>query len=222
MFRVKICGITSRQDALFAVDAGADALGLNFYSKSPRCCTLAAAQEITAAVPANVCRVGVFVGTAAGEIRRVAREVPLDLIQLHGNETPEVLAELRPLPLMKAVGTGDNLLPVVAFLEECHRLRAMPRMLLVDAMRGETFGGTGQTIDWPFVAKNRPQFGGLPLVLAGGLRPENVGPAIQAVRPWAVDVASGVESSPGKKSVDLVRAFVAAAKAAFAGLVARG
>jgi phosphoribosylanthranilate isomerase len=211
MFRVKICGVTSSADALVAARAGADAVGLNFYAASPRCCPFERAREIAAALPVGVCKVGVFVNAPADEIRRLAREVPLDLVQLHGDEPPEFLRELRPLAIMRAVRVDHDLSPVASYLAACHRLMALPRLLLVDAARGGQYGGTGMTLDWTLLAAHRQQLGGMPLVLAGGLSPDNVACAIAHMRPWAVDVASGVETAPGVKSPELVQKFVDAA-----------
>jgi phosphoribosylanthranilate isomerase len=221
MFRVKICGITNLADAQVAAEAGADAIGLNFYAASPRCCPLERARQIAAALPPHVCKVGVFVNAAADEIRRTARAVPLDLIQLHGDEPPEFLREIRPLPILRAVRIRDDLSGFDAYLEACHRQNAMPRMVLLDALRPDQYGGTGTTLDWDFLAQNRHHFRGMPIVLAGGLTAENVAAAIAAARPWAVDVASGVETAPGTKSPVLVNQFVCAAKRALNGLMAR-
>ena len=221
MFRVKICGITSTGDAQAAAAAGADAIGLNFYSGSPRCCPLQVAQKIAATVGPHVCKVGVFVNATADEIRHAALSVPLDAVQLHGDEPPEFLREIRALPIVRAMRLGDDLAPIAAYLAACHRLVAMPRMLLLDASRGDQFGGTGTSIDWALLAANRQHLGGMPLVLAGGLTPDNVAAAIALVRPWAVDVASGVELAPGSKSPELVAQFVSAAKKAFAKLSSR-
>jgi phosphoribosylanthranilate isomerase len=228
MFRVKICGVTSPADARLACEAGADAIGINFYSSSPRYCAPEVARQIAASIPPGVRRVGVFVNASADEIRKLAAEVPLDLVQLHGDEPPEFARSLRPLPFIKAFGVESDLQPVATYLAECHRGNAMPRMLLVDAVRkgppggAEQFGGTGQTIDWELLREQRPLLGGVPLVLAGGLKPDNVALAIATVRPWAVDVASGVESAPGKKAAELVRQFVAAAKLALSTKPPRG
>jgi phosphoribosylanthranilate isomerase len=221
MFRVKICGITNLKDAQLAADAGADAVGLNFHPASPRCCPLARAQEIAASLGPGVCKVGVFVGASALEVRRTAASVPLDLVQLHGDEPPEFLREIRSLAIMRAFPAAGDLSEISAYLEACHRLVALPRMLLVDARHGGQFGGTGTTVDWNLLVENRARMRGLPLVLAGGLTPENVADAINLVRPWAVDVASGVESAPGTKSPELVRRFVAAARGAFEQITAR-
>ena len=211
MFRVKDCGITNADDARSAAAAGADAIGLNFYAKSPRHCPADQAQAIAAAVPRSVVKVGVFVNATAAEIRRAAAEVGLDLVQLHGDEPPEFLRELRPLPILRAFRVQPDTLPIDDYLQRCHRLACLPRMLLVDAFQPGHYGGTGGTIDWDALSAGRKSLGGIPLVLAGGLTPDNVGAAIAAVRPWAVDVASGVESSAGQKSPQLVSHFVEAA-----------
>ena len=216
MFRVKICGITSVDDALVAADAGADAIGLNFYSASPRYCSLETATAIAAAVPAGVCKVGVFVDAGADEIRDAAELIGLDLVQVHGDEPPELLRAIRPLAAMRAFRVGSDLSAVGEYLRACHALRCLPRMVLVDAMHGQMVGGTGKTIDWQVLDNNRFELLGIPLVLAGGLNPANVAQAVAIARPWAVDVASGVELSPGKKSPQLVRDFVVVAKAALA------
>lgn len=216
MFRVKICGITCPADARLAVEAGADAIGLNFYPQSPRYCALEQARAIALALPRHVCKVGVFVNATLETIGAAAAEVPLDLIQLHGDETPEFARQVCPLPVMRALRVGADLAPVSEYLKACHRLRAVPRLLLLDAARAGQFGGTGATLDWELLATGRGALGGMPLVLAGGLTPANVAEAIRVVRPWGVDVASGVETKPGQKSAELVRQFVAQAHAAFA------
>lgn len=221
MFQVKICGITNQADAQAAAEAGADAVGLNFYAASPRCCPLERAREIASSLPPHVCKVGVFVNATADEIRHTAWTVPLDLIQLHGDEPPEFLREIRPLPIMRAVRIRDDLTRIGAYLAACHRAGAMPRMLLLDALRPDKCGGTGTTLDWDFLARNRQQLRGIPIVLAGGLTAENVATAIATVRPWAVDVASGVEKAPGTKSPELVNQFVFAAWQALDRLVVR-
>jgi phosphoribosylanthranilate isomerase len=216
MFRVKICGITRAEDGLMAVEAGADAIGLNFYPQSPRCVTVDCARQIAAAIGRRACVVGVFVNASAWDIREMARRVPLDAVQLSGDEAPELLRELCPIPVVRAVRAGLDLAEIATQLDACHRLRAMPRMLLADAHRGGQYGGTGTTLDWELLAAGRQLLRGVPLALAGGLTPDNVAAAIGVVHPWAVDVASGVESSPGVKSPKLVEHFVTAAHQAFA------
>ncbi|HEV3136926.1 MAG TPA: phosphoribosylanthranilate isomerase [Pirellulales bacterium] len=216
MFRIKICGITSVEDALIATRAGADAIGLNFCRQSPRFCPTDDASRITSELPRHVCRVGVFVNATAADIRASAGSIELDLVQLHGDEPPELVAELDGLNVIKAFRIHADLSDVAAYLDRCRALAATPRMVLLDAFDPVRYGGTGEPIKGDILLKCRSLLGGLPLVLAGGLKPTNVAAAIAAVRPSAVDVASGVETSPGKKSASLVREFVAAAKAAFA------
>jgi len=220
MFRVKICGITSVDDAQIACAAGADAIGLNFYSGSPRYCHPDRAKAIAASVP-GVCKVGVFVNASAEEICQIAENVRLDLVQLHGDETPELLRSIRPLGVVRAFRVSDDLSSASEYLRQCHALMCVPRMLLVDAAKPGQYGGTGDTLDWNWLGRNRVHLGGLPLVLAGGLNAENVATAIDAARPWGVDTASGVESSPGQKSPARVRAFVAAARQALAAAAVR-
>ncbi len=216
MFRVKICGITSAADGLAAAEAGADAIGLNFYAGSPRCCSLEIAREIASAVPRGVCRVGVFVDAPASEIRHTAEVVGLDAVQLHGSETAEFQRAIRPLPIVRAIRVAGELTAIDEYLTVCHLARCEPRMLLLDAFQPGALGGTGKTLDWSAIAAGRQHLRGIPLVLAGGLTSENVAQAIATARPWAVDTASGVEISPGRKSAAKVQAFVAAAHQAFA------
>ncbi len=215
MFRIKICGITNVEDAQAVAEAGGDAIGLNFYKTSPRFCPVEAAREISQNLPKHIRRVGVFVNSAAREIRENFDSVGLDLIQIHGDETPKFLSELRGLPVMRAFRMPDDLANVEVYLKCCHKLSCVPRMVLVDAHLPGEYGGTGIAIDWPALAAQRRRLSGMPLVLAGGLNAENVGAAIAAVRPWAVDTASGVEVRKGKKSPAMIHAFVNAAKAAF-------
>jgi phosphoribosylanthranilate isomerase len=216
MFQIKICGITSVADAVMTADAGADAVGLNFYAKSPRFVTAERAKEIIRALPANVKKIGLFVNSPAEDVADAFDTLRFDLIQLHGDESPDYLAALAPRPIMKALRVGDaGLEPVLAYLEQCQRLQFPPEYVLFDAEKAGSYGGTGATTNWTAAAEyaRRPD---LPhLVLAGGLTPQNVAAAIDAVRPIAVDTASGVESSPGHKDPQAVVAFVKAAQTAF-------
>jgi phosphoribosylanthranilate isomerase len=217
MFRVKICGITSVDDARAVAAAGADAVGLNFYPKSPRCITLEKAWQIVDAVPAGMVKVGVFVNATAEEVCCTFDELGLGLIQLHGDEPPIYLAELGGRPVMRAFRLGEaGLGPLHEYLDRCRQLKCMPRLVLIDACVEGRYGGTGQVADWQALSGYPFETDDPPLVLAGGLTPENVAEAIHIVRPAAVDTASGVESSPGRKDPAAVRAFVRAARGAFA------
>ena len=215
MFRIKICGVTNVDDALAAAAAGADAIGLNFYANSPRCVSHEAAAQIVSALPSGIKKVGVFVNANADEIRGLSADLPLDLIQLHGDEEPAFLAGLIGTPAMRAFRPVGSLEGIQAYLDKCDRLNCRPEMVLIDAFRKTAYGGTGETADWDAIRTSRSLLRGLPIVLAGGLTAENVAKAIAAVEPDGVDSASGVELSPGRKSPDLIRAFVAQAKRAF-------
>jgi len=206
---VKVCGITSLEDARVAVEAGADALGFVFWQMSPRKVDPVRAAAIARELPPFVLRVGVFVDSSRDEMARIADAVGLDLLQLHGDEPPEALAAL-PRRVIKAVRVGKGFAS-----DEAMRFAGHAAGLLVDTrLPGETQlpGGTGVPFDWTLVKglAERLPF----LVLAGGLGPANVAAAVRAVRPHAVDVSSGVETLPGRKDPALVRAFVQAARAA--------
>jgi indole-3-glycerol phosphate synthase/phosphoribosylanthranilate isomerase len=204
---VKICGITSVEDAVMAVAAGADAVGLVFWPGSPRAVDVATARAIAAALPPFVLRVGVFVDAPPEEMRRVADEVGLDMVQLHGSEPPEAVSRA-PRRAVKAVRVGPGFRP-----EEALRYDGAAAALLLDTrVDGDGRpGGTGRTFDWSLVRPVREGTSSF-VILAGGLTPENVGEAIAAVRPDAVDVSSGVESAPGKKDPAKVRAFIEAVR----------
>jgi phosphoribosylanthranilate isomerase len=217
MFRIKICGITNIHDALLAAEAGADAVGLNFFSKSRRRVDAQTALQIAAALPAGVTRVGVFVNHEANEVANIVERVGLDAIQLHGDEPPAFLAELpRNVTIVRAIHCRrDGLAPLASYLDECRQLGRLPDAVLVDADAGTNFGGSGQLADWTLITRDSAALAGLPLILAGGLTPQNVADAIAAVHPDAVDTASGVESAQGRKDPSLVADFITAAQAAF-------
>ncbi len=209
-FRIKICGVTTVADALCAVQAGADAVGVNFYSRSPRFVEESRAREIAAVLPEGVTCVGVFVIPELAQLE-AAVGLGLHAVQLHGDESPALLAHFRALPVIKAFRLGaDGLAPIQAFLDQTRVLGCPPAMVLIDAFRDGEYGGTGDIADWATAAQYA-DLAGPPLILAGGLRAENVAEAIRIVRPAAVDTASGVESSPGVKDAGKVEAFASAA-----------
>jgi phosphoribosylanthranilate isomerase len=164
-----------------------------------------------------VAKVGVFVNMPARDVARLADTLHLDWIQLHGEEPPEVVAALKPRRVIRALPCGQGGLPaVVRYLEMCETHGGIPDALLADAAAGSTYGGTGLTADWSQLLPPRCWLRDIPLVLAGGLKPDNVASAVTTVQPDAVDTASGVESSPGKKDRDRLHTFVTAARHAFA------
>ena len=215
MFRIKICGITNVPDAQVVAAAGADAVGLNFYEPSPRCITLTVANAIKSSLPPQVTKVGLFVDAALERVREVIDQVRLDAVQLHGHESPEYLAQLAGVPVIKVFRPQRGLEEIGHYLEECRQRNCLPKMVLIDAYDPSQMGGTGKRADWLAIVTGRKVLAGLPLMLAGGLTPNNVATAIATVAPHAVDTASGVESAPGKKDGELVRQFVAAAQLAF-------
>jgi phosphoribosylanthranilate isomerase len=214
LFHIKICGVTCAEDAAAVAEAGADCIGLNFYPNSVRYVPPERARAVVDAIPASVLKAGVFVNAPAGEIQKLAVDLSLDFVQLHGDEPPETLAELAGHQVIKAFRLGpDGLRPVAEYLDRCYQLAAMPAMVLLDAFQPGVYGGAGQTADWSAAAGYHDLGAGPALILAGGLTPENVAAAIAAVRPAAVDVASGVEFSPGRKDRAKLDAFIRAASA---------
>ncbi len=201
--RVKICGVTNYGDARRAVELGADYLGFNFYPGSPRYVTPARAREIIRRIRGGAKPVGVFVDAPVSQIETIARQAGLRVIQLHGGESPRVVQALgRQFTVWKALRVAGE-----KTLGRIRRFRAADAILLDAFQRGEK-GGTGKTFDWKLARRARKQ---ARIILAGGLTPENVREAIGKARPFAVDVASGVESRPGKKDARKMRSFMKAA-----------
>jgi indole-3-glycerol phosphate synthase/phosphoribosylanthranilate isomerase len=200
---VKVCGITSEDDAILAADAGASAIGLVFWPKSRRAVSVEQAQRIARALPPFVLRVGVFVDAPRDVLISTAETVGLDMLQLHGEEAPESLEGL-PRRVLKAVRVGPQFQPQDAWRYE------NAAAILLDTRREGKPGGTGETFDWSLVreVRRRARY----VVLAGGLTPENVAAAVEAVHPDAVDVSSGVELSPGRKDPERLRAFIEAVR----------
>lgn len=216
MFRVKICGITSEADVRAVADAGADAVGLNFYEKSPRFLAPEKAGDVASALPDGMVKVGLFVNAAASRIREAWNAYGLTLVQLHGDEPPDFLAELAGRPVIRAFRLGDEgLVPILRYLEKCRELDCLPSLVLIDSFRKGQYGGTGAMADWKTARQYPSKDWHPPLVLAGGLTPDNVARAIATVRPAGVDTASGVESAPGKKDRALLGRFVGSAMEAF-------
>ena len=198
MTRVKICGITRVQDALAVAHVGADAIGLVFYAPSPRCVSIALAAELARSLPPFVTTVGLFVNASPALVREVLAAVPLDVLQFHGDETPEYCEQFNK-PYLKAirVQAGVDLL-------QCAADFSSAQGLLLDAYVAGIPGGTGAVFDWSLIPQNLP----LPVILSGGLDAHNVAAAVQQVRPYAVDVSSGVEVSKGIKDVLKIAAFI--------------
>lgn len=197
---IKICGITSLEDALCAVEAGANALGFNFYRPSVRYVEPSKARLIVKELPPGVMSVGVFVNEPTpSAVRAIASEVGLKGVQLHGDESPEFCEELKDFYVIKALAVGADFAVAKA-------LEFKVAAILLDASHKKLRGGTGQTIDWSIARKVNES--GVNLFLAGGLSPENVCDAIETVRPYAVDACSGLEREPGIKDMERVRSFV--------------
>lgn len=196
--RSKICGITRVEDALAAVAAGADAIGLVFYAKSPRAVSVEQARQIVAALPPFVTSVGLFVDIERAELQQILAAVPLDLLQFHGDESlAQCEGYSRPYIKALRVKPGDDIAALMANYPSASGI-------LLDTYVEGVPGGTGLAFDWSLVPAQLPK----PVILAGGLTPENVAAAIARVKPYAVDVSGGVEASKGIKDADKVRAFI--------------
>lgn len=229
MFRVKICGITSVEDARIALEAGADAVGLNFFEGSPRFIDMSTASAVAGVIRTGAARVGVFVNKATTEIERLAAAIGLSWLQLHGDETPAAVGAVNPqfnvVRVRRMTGFDQQSVAadaacqraVVADVAACRLAGRGPSAVMIDAIAPGQYGGSGSTVNWQLLVDHQHWLDA-PLILAGGLTPDNVAEAIRVVRPAAVDVASGVESAPGKKDPVKVRDFVANALAAFEAL----
>lgn len=202
--RIKICGITRPEDARFAAECGADAIGLVFYAKSSRAVDVGQALKCIKSLPPLVTVVGLFVNETAENIEKILSEVPIDVLQFHGDETQEFCTSFgRPYLKALRVRSSDE---IALACESYHSARA----LLLDAWVDGLHGGTGQTFDWSMAQGTFC----VPIVLAGGLNAENVGKAIELLHPAAVDISGGVESSAGIKSVSRINNFIAAVRSA--------
>jgi phosphoribosylanthranilate isomerase len=223
--RIKICGICRSVDAEAAVAAGADAIGLNFHPESPRYISFAQARQIVEGISPFVSIVGLFVDADARHIKEAMEQVPLSVVQLHGDESPQLVAELRPIRVIKVL-RADKIDGLSAWHREIRDLKLTNLIgVLLDTPAALTGvpGGSGIANNWAWLSDlqrsgklGRDGLG--PLIIAGGLTPENVGEAIQLLRPFAVDVSSGVESSKREKSPEKIAAFVSAVRQADARL----
>jgi phosphoribosylanthranilate isomerase len=212
--RVKICGVTAPEAGLLAAACGADTVGLNFYEPSPRYVDLTTAERILRELPPFVEPVGVFVNQSLDQvllhtINPLSERI--QTIQMHGTHSDRVAPfPYRLIPAF-AVRDATSLQEIRRYLDSCRTAEAMPAAILLDAYVPGQYGGTGKTAPWDVLAEFQP---GVPVILAGGLTAENVAEAVRRVRPYAVDVASGVESAPGRKDPEKVRRFIANAKEA--------
>ena len=201
MTKVKICGITRIEDALQALACGADALGFVFYEKSPRCVQPEEARRIIKQLPPFATCVGLFVNADGETVRETVAHCALDAVQYHGDEPAEACSKA-PVKVIKALRVKD-----ASSLDQHESYKVSA--LLLDAWCADAYGGTGKTFNWEIAARVAQQ---RPVILAGGLTPENVAEAVSVVHPYAVDVSSGVEAYPGQKDPEKVAAFIAAAK----------
>lgn len=215
---IKICGIRDPDTACMVADLGATALGLNFYERSPRFIDLAAARQIQTAVGSReVTLVGLFVNHSLADVITTCHKLSLNMIQLHGEETPEFLAELvqqiPELVIIKAIRTSEPDLGFLkSYLETCNQVGKRPDHILLDAYSPIAYGGTGHLAPWKMIREEYQYLDWPSLILAGGLTPENVAESISAVQPFGVDTASGVEDQPGVKNLSRVKAFIKQAK----------
>ncbi len=198
MVKIKICGFTNAENAQQAALAGIDAIGLNFYAKSPRHIDIDSAREIVAALPPFVNKVGLFVNANPSLIDEVLCEVALDTLQFHGDESPSDCAQYE-MPFIKAIHVSPEL-DLIKTANEYSQASA----LLLDTYQPDVYGGSGKSFDWSLANIELD----LPIILAGGLTPDNVSVAINTAQPYAVDVSSGVESAKGLKDIDKIRAFI--------------
>lgn len=217
---IKVCGITDIPTAIKVIRQSPNALGLNFYEHTPRRVSVDVAVQIVRQLPSGIEPVGLFVNHPAGEVAQICTQCRIATIQLHGDETPAFLADLRDrMPTVRMIRVyrlgAEGLGPVAEDLDRCKAVHVVPYACLVDARVGGCYGGTGKTAPWGFLGPGQWKDDWPPLILAGGLHPGNVDRAIHTVRPWGVDVSSGVEASPAEKDAQLVQQFVDRARRAF-------
>ena len=211
--RIKICGITRREDAVAAAQLGADAVGLICYTKAARYISADRARQIVASLPPFVTPVAVFADSTAQQILDTAREIGLTTVQLNGQEDPALIGELKHLKVLKAIRVDRATIEQELMTWRSAELTALAGIIVEPAHTGEA-GGTGVENDWATVLDQiqNDRFGRLPLIAAGGLTPTNVADVVRKLNPWAVDVSSGVEESKGIKSIEKMRDFIAAVR----------
>ena len=210
---IKICGIRDPETVSQIAALGPDAVGFNFFRGSKRFIDIAAAADGVRRLPAGIAPVGVFVNHSLDEIREICAQTGIATVQLHGDESPDFAAELTGLKVIRVYRIGSaGLQPVSEDIARCRTVGLEPRACLVEPAVAGQYGGSGTTAPWESIAAGWQTAEWPPLVLAGGLTPENVAEAIRAVRPWGVDVASGVESSPGAKDAGRTAKFLQAAR----------
>lgn len=217
---IKICGLQDAATAVEIANLGVNAIGLNFYPKSRRYVSIGRAVEITSELPDHVVPVGLFVNATIDVIRDTCSQCGIQFVQLHGDESPEFLQDLQKLaPHLQLIRArrlaADAMEDLIEDWRHCSRLGVHLAAYLVDAYVSGTYGGTGAKAPWETLTRQYDQSTLPPLILAGGLEPANVASAIRQVRPWGVDVASGVESPPGQKNLTISREFVNSAVQAF-------
>jgi len=214
VFSIKLCGIRSLEEAAQAIAAGPDAIGLNFFAKSRRYVAPDMAAQIVRELPTGISSVALFVNSSLGEIRLISDAIKIDYLQLHGDESPEQMAEIASLgiPIVRAMRLGE-LPDIDAYLARCLELGVLPAGILLDAVSPGQYGGTGQLADWGEASRWHEVVQRPPMILAGGLVPENVADAVRVVRPFGVDTASGIETA-GVKDPAKMRSFVLNARTA--------
>ncbi len=217
---IKICGIRDLTTALDVAELAPNAIGLNFYHKTPRCVSIDTAARIVHHLPEAVDPVGLFVNHSIDQITATCQQSGIRTVQLHGDEPPQLLAQLSSartgIRIVHAHRLGlDGLDPLSQYVEECAALKGKLAACLIDARIEGAYGGTGTTVPWDLLNRQYRRIDWPPLILAGGLNPENVGDAIRIARPWGVDVSSGVESVTAIKDMRLVKKFINTARCAF-------
>lgn len=214
---IKICGINDLETAQRVAELQPNAIGLNFYEQTPRVVAVDVAARIVEELQDDIEPVGLFVNHSAAEIRRICTECQLRTIQLHGDEPPELIAELNEFTVIRAFRVGgEGLAEMADYLDACTRLQATPEYSLVDARVPGTYGGSGQTVSWEMLSQEYQTDNWPPLIVSGGLTPQNIAEAIHRCHPWGVDVSSGVEKTKAVKDLSLVSEFINSARRAFA------